>query len=108
MWTDDLTDCEEHESERVDDVDADAPATDGTDHLAQRSSSAAATADDRAKILRVNPDLKARSTAVINQTHPNIARVVHDALDQVLQRWPQRAVSPAARRRPQQPSPLQR
>jgi hypothetical protein len=72
-------------SVRVDDVDADAPPTDRCDHLAKSLGRTATAADNGAEVLRVNPYLEALAPATVDHAHPDLVRVLDDALDQVLE-----------------------
>jgi hypothetical protein len=72
-------------SVRVDDVDADAPPTDRCDHLAKSLGRTATAADNGAEVLRVDPYLEALAPATVDHAHPDLVRVLDDALDQVLE-----------------------
>src|SRR5207248_62069 len=84
---------------RVDDVDAYPAAADRRDDLPQRLGGAPAPADHRAQVLGVYPHLQPLPAARVDHPDPYLVRMVDDALDQVLQRRPERAVRPAYRRR---------
>jgi hypothetical protein len=72
-------------SVRVDDVDADAPPTDRCDHLAKSLGRTATAADHGAEVLRVDPNLETLAPATVDHPHPDLVRVLDDALDQVLE-----------------------
>src|SRR5262249_3626246 len=71
-------------------------------------------ADHGAQVVRVHPDLELLAAAVVDHAHPDVVRVLHDALDHVLEGGAQEAVSFPRRRRhpgspprpPQGPPPL--
>src|SRR5918911_227583 len=85
-------------SVRVDDVDADAPPADRSDHLPQRLGGTTAPADHGAQVLRVYAHLQALPPARVDEPDPDVVRVVDDAFDEVLQRGPERPVSSRRRR----------
>src|SRR5690606_11038790 len=71
-------------SVRVDDLDPDASTADRAHHLPQRLGRAAVTPDHRAEVLRVDAHLQAPTATAFDQPHPDVVRVVDDALDEVL------------------------
>src|SRR4051812_39290088 len=70
----------------VDDVDAQAAAAHAGHHRAQRLGRAAATADDLAEVVGVDPDLEGLAATAVQQVDGDVVGVVDDALDQVLER----------------------
>src|SRR5690242_6657553 len=96
------------QSVRVDDVDPHPAATDRRDHLAQGLGGPPATADHGAEVVGVHPDLEPLAAPTVDHAHPDLVRVLHDALDEVFEGRAQRAVSPAGRRRHRQTPALPR
>lgn len=78
----------------IDDLNANAAATDGTDDLAQRIDGATAPSDDRPEVFRVDPDLEALTATGVDQTYSDIVGIVDNAFHKVFKRWPQHGHSP--------------
>src|SRR2546430_15484150 len=86
-------------SVRVDDVDPYPPAADRRDDLAQRLGGPAAPPDDRTEVLGVDAYLQPLATTGVDHPDADLVRMIDDALDEMLQRWPERAVRLSYRRR---------
>src|SRR5262249_61766613 len=74
------------------------PPANGRDPRTRGLGGAPAAPDDRAQVLRVYAHLQPLAATGVDHPDPDVVRMVDDALDQVLERRPQR-VRPSRRRR---------